>query len=245
MKAAILMAGTNRETAVAEPPRNSPTPPVSTPAPAGPASIGPASIGPVPLGPAQDGLPPSASPVTQVVPPAPPPPVPFQPPPRILPSRLREEREALPPPPPERSSLRLIIILVGALACLAGLGWGTATVFGIGPLKPSKGISAAAAGHIYVKMPAMEFAMPDGLRFRQLRVRLILEMPGDVDHAVIASYVPRIANTVTARMADVAAADLNGAEGAHVVKSLVAHAANRELRPLRVRKVLVQEMLMH
>ncbi|MCW2247046.1 flagellar FliL protein [Azospirillum fermentarium] len=176
--------------------------------------------------------------------PVPPPPVPF--PPRPLPSaRLRAEREVPPPAlPAERSPLRLILMLVAALACLAGLGWGTATVFGIGPVKPSRGISQAAAGHIYVKMPAMEFAMPDGLRFRQLRVRLVLEMPGDVDRDLIASYVPRIANTVSSRMADVGADDLNGAEGVTVVKSVVAHAANQELRPLRVRKVLVQEMLL-
>lgn len=173
-----------------------------------------------------------------------PPPVPF--PPRPLPpSRWRAEREAPPADPPaERSPLRLILILLAGLVCLAGLGWGTATVFGIGPVRPSKGISQAAAGHIYVKLPAMEFAMPDGLRFRQLRVRLVLEMPGDVDRDLIASYVPRIANTVSSRMADVAAEDLNGAEGVGVVKSVVAHAANHELRPLRVRKVLVQEMLL-
>ena len=225
MKAAILLVGGSGEAEVSAPPRD----PVSAPPAAAPPGE---AVQPVPETPGT-----AAAPV-------PPPPVPF--PPRPLPSaRLRAEREVPPPAlPAERSPLRLILMLVAALACLAGLGWGTATVFGIGPVKPSRGISQAAAGHIYVKMPAMEFAMPDGLRFRQLRVRLVLEMPGDVDRDLIASYVPRIANTVSSRMADVGADDLNGAEGVTVVKSVVAHAANQELRPLRVRKVLVQEMLL-
>lgn len=224
MKAAILLVG----------------------APQGPDTAGPPPDStPLPPFPVSSAAPASEVPAPDQAPPAPVQPVPLRTvPPRPAAARRWDEPEPAPEPPAERSPVRLILILIGALVCLAGLGWGTATVFGIGPVKPSRGISEAAAGHIYVKMPAMEFAMPDGLRFRQLRVRLVLEMPGDVDRDIIASYVPRIANTVSTRMADVAAADLNGAEGVQVVKSVVAHAANRELRPLRVRKVLVQEMLL-
>lgn len=154
-------------------------------------------------------------------------------------------RRRLPPPPPPRSNNRVLVVLVGVLLMLAAAGAATAYVFGAGTAFASK-VSTQSNGKSapqYAKLPAMTFSFADGRIMRRLSLRVLLELDPSVETKSIDTVTPRIISGINMQMSGVLSSELVGAGGTRFVKDAVTTVANRELQPVRVRQVLVQEML--
>ena len=103
----------------------------------------------------------------------------------------------------------------------------------------------AATPPVYAALPAMDFTLPDGTRLRELRLRVVLELPPETDPATVIPSANRIATTMTGLLHNMEARELSGANGSQIVKRNMLQAARTELHPLEIRQVLVQEMIIH
>lgn len=142
-----------------------------------------------------------------------------------------------------RATRRLLLILAGVMACLVATGGAGAYIVGTG--KRAAGAPAASAGPHYAALPSMQVTLNDGARLRTLYLRVTLELDRMLATADMETVGPRIADVVGVRMGDLSAGELSGALGTLTVKDMVTVAANHELRPARVRNVLLQQMFMN
>ncbi len=138
-------------------------------------------------------------------------------------------------------------IILGLLALMIGLS--LAGAGGVFLLKPATAHTGGASELVrpianYASLPVMNFTLNDGDRLRELRVRVVLEMDPHAVPKVVESYGPRIASAMSGLMMDVAPVELRGQDGTYVIKDAVMRAAGLELRPMKIRQVLVQEMLL-
>lgn len=146
---------------------------------------------------------------------------------------------------PDRVGSKVVLALLVALIALATVGAG-----GIFLLKPGTAHAGRPLAEAvrpvanYARLPTMSFTLSDGDRLHELRVRVVLDMDPSVEAKTVESFVPRLTHALNTRMLDVDPADLRGGEGSLFIKSAVMQTAAREMRPLKVRQVLVQEMLL-
>lgn len=147
---------------------------------------------------------------------------------------------------PARSSNRVLLILVGILIGLAAMGAVTAILFsGSAMAGRSAQVSPEKAIPNYAALPAMSFSFADGRLIRRLKLKVMLEFDPTVETKIVDAHTPRIVGALNMRMAGLQPAELTGVSGTRMVKDAVTVAVNRELQPIRVRQVLVQEMLMN
>jgi Flagellar basal body-associated protein FliL. len=138
-------------------------------------------------------------------------------------------------------------IILGLLVLMIGLSLaGAGGVFLLKPATAHTGQGSDVVRPIanYAPLPVMSFTLSDGDRLRELRVRVVLEMDPHTVPKVVESFGPRIANAMNGLMMDVTPADLRGQDGSYVIKDAVMRAAAKELRPMKVRQVLVQELIL-
>ncbi len=145
---------------------------------------------------------------------------------------------------PDRIGGRVILLLLAGLVGLAAAGTG-----GLFLLKPGTALAGRPAAEArtairYARLPVMNFTLTDGDRLRELRLRVVLEMDPSVEPETVEPYGPRIANAMSNHMQDVAPQELRGGGGSILIKEAVMWTAGRELRPMKIRQVLVQEMLL-
>ncbi len=140
----------------------------------------------------------------------------------------------------ERSLHRGLLILAFLMVGLAITGLGGAVLIGAKSAHAGK----APAGPVFAPLPPLEFALSDGENIRQVDLGVVLELPREVEKAQLDAHVTRIANALNARLIEVEAGDLRGPSGTQRVKDVVSAAADRELRPMRVRQVLLQKLVM-
>ncbi|MBP2312494.1 flagellar basal body-associated FliL family protein [Azospirillum soli] len=149
------------------------------------------------------------------------------------------------PSMPDRVGSKVILALLAVLVTLTAAGAG-----GIFLLKPGTAHAGRPVAEAvrpvanYARLPTMNFTLSDGNRLHELRVRVVLEMDPAVEAKAVDSFVPRITNALSTRMLDVDPAELRGGEGSLFIKDAVMQTAAKEMRPLKVRQVLVQEMLL-
>lgn len=137
-----------------------------------------------------------------------------------------------------------LVLLAALFVAMATLGTGGA--FALRAVaKPPGATHRDAASRLptYIPLPSMSLTLSDGYRLRTLHLRVLLEFDPRTPKDVVKPYEPRIVNALSSGMSDVHPSELTGADGSRIVKDVVTVAANRELRPLRVRGVLLQEML--
>lgn len=139
-------------------------------------------------------------------------------------------------------------IILGLMVLLAGLSAaGAGGAFLMKPAKAHAGLPVEQeppAMANYARLPAMNFTLTDGDRLRELRVRVVLEMDPQAHAKTVESYGPRITSAMTTEMLDVNAGDLRGRDGSVLIKDAVMRTASKELRPMKVRQVLVQELVL-
>ncbi len=163
---------------------------------------------------------------------------------RAAPVRPVHASSAATAAPPERTSLRVVVVLVGLIGLLAAMGV-AGSLYLLEPkgAQARNGLRGASAPPAYAALPAMDFTLSDGSRLRMLRLKVLLEMDRVVGDKAVEVHGPRIASALSARMVNVTTQELNGWDGSSRVKDAVTVEANREMRPARVRRVLLQEML--
>jgi len=146
-----------------------------------------------------------------------------------------------------RSSNRVLLVLIGVLIGLASMGTATAVVVrGGAASRASQGVIVPkAAAPVFAALPRMDFSFAEGRMTRRLSVKVLLELDSSAQKGVVDQHAPRIVSAVNTRMSSYAPDDLRGPSGARIVKDAVSAAAVRELDPVRVRGVLVQEMVMN
>jgi len=138
-------------------------------------------------------------------------------------------------------------IILGLLVLMIGLSLaGAGGIFLLKPATAHTGNGAEVVHPIanYAPLPVMNFTLNDGDRLRELRVRVVLEMDPHAVPKLVESYGPRIASAMSGLMMDVAPAELRGQDGTYIIKDAVMRAAAKELRSMRIRQVLVQELLL-
>ncbi|WP_109106781.1 flagellar basal body-associated FliL family protein [Azospirillum sp. TSO35-2] len=146
---------------------------------------------------------------------------------------------------PERVGNRLVLVLLALLLTFAGTG-----AAGLLLLRPAPAQGAYAPPPVqtppalYATMPTMTFTLNDGIRLRELRVRAVLEFDPTTSLEAVIPHLPRIADAMGLRMLDVDPADLRGADGSAYLKDALRFVANRTMRPLKLRQVLIQDMLL-
>ena len=94
----------------------------------------------------------------------------------------------------------------------------------------------------YAALPNMTFTLGGG-DARLVDVRVLLEIDPNVDTKVADPYVPRIADQISDRLRQIEPDQLSGADGAKLMKSTIASVVDREIRPVRVRDVLLERMV--
>lgn len=148
-------------------------------------------------------------------------------------------------PRPDRLDRRILLILAAIVFTLSFAGAGTIL---LSKKASSAGLHATPAVRAdsvtYARLPAMSFTLNDGTRLRELQLRVVLEMDPTVTAKSVELYFPQIADAMSLRMLDVDPEELRGAEGPIYVKDALRFAAAKVLRPLKVRQVLVQDMLL-
>lgn len=146
----------------------------------------------------------------------------------------------------ERFGGRIIPALFLLIVALAAAGAG-----GVLMLKPATAHTGALPAKTivgpqpaYAAMPAMSFTLRDGERLRELKVRVVLELDPSVPLETVKPHLARIADAMSVRMLDVDPNELRGQDGPHYIKDALGFAANKAIRPLKIRQVLVQDMLL-
>lgn len=139
-----------------------------------------------------------------------------------------------------RSLRRGMMVLACAMVGFAITGVGGFALFGVKGAQAGKPLS----GPVYAPLPPMEFALSDGERTRQVDLNVVLELPQGLEKAQLGVHVNRIANAINARLIEVEPGELSGPAGTQRVKDVVSATADRELRPMRVRQVLLQKLVM-
>ncbi|WP_448203155.1 flagellar basal body-associated FliL family protein [Azospirillum sp. sgz302134] len=145
----------------------------------------------------------------------------------------------------DRISGKVILLL---LALVIGLS--LASAGGLFLLKPRMaraglpGPETTRPAANYASLPAMNFTLTDGDRLRELRVRVVLEMEPLAQPKTVVTYAPRIASAMNVLMLDVNPAELRGKNGPYFIKDAVMQTAAKEMQSMKVRQVLVQEMVM-
>ncbi|HEY0834167.1 MAG TPA: flagellar basal body-associated FliL family protein [Azospirillum sp.] len=135
------------------------------------------------------------------------------------------------------------LLLAAALGSLAVMGAGGIALLGTAHAgKPAVEPRVQALGTV-APLPAMEFTLADGHRMRQVELRVLLEFDPTVDRKTVEQHAPRIANALSASMIDVNPVELTGSAGTRLVKEQVSIVVNREMKPIRIRQVLLQRFL--
>ncbi len=148
-------------------------------------------------------------------------------------------------PLPERIGTRIIPILLALLIALAGAGAGGILILKPATAHPGKPpLRTDGAIATYAALPTMSFTLNDGDRLRELRIRAVLELDPSIPLEALKPYLPHIADAMTLRMMDVDPGELRGQDGPLYVKDALRYAADKAIRPLKIRQVLVQDMLL-
>lgn len=94
----------------------------------------------------------------------------------------------------------------------------------------------------YVALPEMSIPVGGGSG-REMDLKLLLQYDPNVKGDIAAGYETRISERLGDRIREIGMEQLQGAEGAKLLKGAVAAVVDRELRTARVRDVLIEKMI--
>ncbi|MDQ2104487.1 flagellar basal body-associated FliL family protein [Azospirillum isscasi] len=129
--------------------------------------------------------------------------------------------------------IAVVLVLLAALGTWTVVSSKTGARSAGGERKPQK---------TYAALPLMTFTL-GGSDARLVDIRVLLEIEPTADPNAAAPYVPRIADQMADRLRQIEPDQLNGAEGANLIKSAVASVVKREAQTVRVRDVLLERMV--
>lgn len=157
--------------------------------------------------------------------------------------------DTAPPPLPsfEGTGNRIVFALIGLMLAFAGAGIGGALLLRPAPAQgafAAPRIDAAPAPAVYAALPTLTLTLNDGRRLQELRLRAVLEFDPATPLETVTPHLPRIADAIGRRLLEADPAELRGADGSAYVKDALRHVANKTMRPLKLRQVLIQDMLL-
>ena len=142
---------------------------------------------------------------------------------------------------------RIILALIGLMLAFAFAGVGGALLLRPAPAQgafAAPRIGAAPAPAVYAALPTLTLTLNDGRRLQELRLRAVLEFDPATPLETVTPHLPRIADAIGRRLLEADPAELRGADGPVYIKDALRHVANKAMRPLKLRQVLIQDMLL-
>jgi len=145
-----------------------------------------------------------------------------------------------------KGKLRLIIIVIGALAILSG---GAASWFLFfnhhDEEKHAEAAAPPAKPPSFVDVPDMlvNLVSAPGERVQYLRVKIVLEVKEEKQIEAIKPAMPRVTDIFQTYMRELRAADLNGSAGLFRLKEELTRRVNAAVAPVPVSAVLFKEIV--
>ncbi|HKA82000.1 MAG TPA: flagellar basal body-associated protein FliL [Xanthobacteraceae bacterium] len=145
--------------------------------------------------------------------------------------------------PKRRFSLKLIMIVVGAVAVLGGGGTAGYLMFG--------GSHEAKPAPVVVKPPAfldvpevlVNLSTASGERTQYLKVKIVLELPDSTMQPQIQTTLPRVMDAFQTYLRELRPADLDGSAGLYRLKEELTRRVNVAIAPSRINAVLFKEIV--
>lgn len=155
---------------------------------------------------------------------------------------------------PNRKRGRKLLLLVFLPLMLALGGAAAAVMLGVDFKSLVTGAGAAVAEDdapgldpasvVFVDLPELLVNLNvTGARLRFLKFAATLEVGSEEEAALVKQFVPRITDNVHAYLRAVQVEELGGPDALYRVKRDLLARVNQEVRPVRVRDVLIKEML--
>ncbi|WP_247894404.1 flagellar basal body-associated FliL family protein [Azospirillum sp. B510] len=148
----------------------------------------------------------------------------------------------------DRTGNQIILALLGLTLAFAGASAGSLLLLRPAPAHgayaPPRIEAQQAAPAVYAALPTLTVTLNDGGRLQELRVRVVLEFDPATPLETVTPHLPRIADAISRRLLEADPAELRGAEGPLYVKDALRYVANKTMRPLKLRQVLIQDMLL-
>lgn len=132
------------------------------------------------------------------------------------------------------------LLAFGLLVALGLLGAGGAVV--VSSVREPTPQQKAYPKINYVALPEMSISV-GGAAGREMDLKLLLQYDPNVKGDIVAGYETRISERLGDRIREIGMEQLQGAEGAKLLKGAVAAVVDRELRTARVRDVLIEKMI--
>ncbi len=160
------------------------------------------------------------------------------------------------PPKKKVSGKKLILFIVLPILLLGGAG---AAVFMLGLLDPLLGIEEPAEEEMADEEPAVEEVVPPGVFYEMeemtvslsgtgnrrnfLVVGIQIEMEDEIGVARIEAERPRLISEFNVFLRELRVEELNGSEGAYLVREELYRRASQVLSPTPVRNLLLVKLL--
>lgn len=134
------------------------------------------------------------------------------------------------------------LLVLGLFLALGLLGvGGVAVVSSVRAPPPPPAKAYAKLNYVPLSLNSIAVGGDTG---REMDLKVLLEFDPTVKNDVAVGYEARISERLGDRIREIGMDQLQGAEGAKLVKGAVAAVVDRELRPVRVKEVLIEKMIM-
>jgi flagellar FliL protein len=142
-----------------------------------------------------------------------------------------------------KSKLKLILIIVGAIAVVGGGGGGTYfTFFRHHEAKPEVAVVKPPA---FFDMPEVlvNLSSPAGERTQYLKVKIVLELPDSTMQPQVQSTMPRVMDAFQTYLRELRPTDLDGSAGLYRLREELTRRVNAAIAPAKINAVLFKEIV--
>ena len=146
--------------------------------------------------------------------------------------------------PKRRFSLKLIIMVVGALVVIGGGATGGYLMF-VGGHKEAKTAGPVVKPPTFFDMPEVlvNLSGPNGERTQYLKMKIVLELPDSTMQPQVQSTLPRVMDAFQTYLRELRPSDLDGSAGLYRLKEELTRRINVAIAPSRINAVLFKEIV--
>jgi flagellar protein FliL len=145
--------------------------------------------------------------------------------------------------PKGRFSLKLILMMVGAVVVLGGGGTGAYLMFG--GSKETKPAVAVVKPPAFIDVPEVLVNLTNagGERTQYLKVKIVLELPDSSMQPQVQTTMPRVMDAFQTYLRELRPSDLEGSAGLYRLKEELTRRVNVAVAPGRINAVLFKEIV--
>jgi flagellar protein FliL len=146
--------------------------------------------------------------------------------------------------PKGRFSLKLILMMVGAVVVLGGGGTGAYLMFG--GSKETKPAVAVVKPPAFLDVPEVLVNLTNagGERTQYLKVKIVLELPDSTMQPQVQTTMPRVMDAFQTYLRELRPSDLEGSAGLYRLKEELTRRVNVAIAPSRINAVLFKEIVL-